>query len=181
MNMRKCTELFCQGGAAVVITPFSPFWENMKKLRRGISPDMVALAPVPGVPFIGGSSLVIWLHSYKEEAAVKLVRHLVSPTVQWSMFQNAGESPTRADMLASEPFTTDRFLHVVVHSLKTGRPFHSSRKWAVIEIQLSPALSGLFAELEENPDLDLKIAITRHFSYMQKSIEQSMLRTHPLM
>lgn len=180
MNMRKCVALFCQGGAAVMLAPYNPFWENMQKLGPGISPEMISLAPVPGRPFIGGSALAIWLHSYQEEAALKLIQHLVSPAVQWRLFHDAGELPVLAEVYTAEPFTTDRFLQVIAYSLKIGRPFYSSRKWAVIETHLNPGLSGLFADLDEDPGLDLHTEVPRRFAILQRSIEQSLLRTHPL-
>ena len=180
LGMEDCTGLFCQGGAAVVLTGYRQFAKNIQNLPPDIPLEAIAFAPVPGVPIIGGSSLVIWLHSYQEEAAVKLVQHLVSPEVQWRLFQTAGELPTRADVLASEPFSSDRFLQVVVQSLKTGRPFQSSRKWAVIGIHLKPALRQLYADLYENPDLDLKSEVARRFSDLENTIEESLLRTHPL-
>jgi multiple sugar transport system substrate-binding protein len=179
LSMDDCTELFCQGGAAVVLTGYKQLVKNMQKLPPDVPLEAIAIAPVPGVPVIGGSSLVIWLHSYQEDSAVKLVQHLVSPEVQWSLFRNGGELPARVDVLAGEPFSNDRFLQVVVHSLKTGRSFQSSRKWAVIGIHLKPAMRTLFVDLYENPDLDIKIEVARRFSDLQKSIEQSLLRTHP--
>ena len=95
-------------------------------------------------------------------------------------FPNTGEFPARAELFSAKPFTTDKFLLTVTHSLRIGRTFQSSRKWAVIEIPLNPALSELWAELFENPDLDLIVEISCRFANVQKSIEQSLLRTHPL-
>jgi hypothetical protein len=41
-------------------------------------------------------------------------------------------------------------------------------------------LSEFWAELFEAPDLDLNVEIYQRFAYVQKSIEQSLQRTHPL-
>jgi multiple sugar transport system substrate-binding protein len=179
LSMDDCTELFFRGGAAVVLTGYKQFAKNIQKLPPDIPQEAIAFAPVPGVPVVGGSSLAIWLHSYQEDSALKLVRHLVSRDVQWNLFRYAGELPTRLDVLACEPFSSDRFLRVVVQSLKTGRPFQSSRKWAVVGIHLKPAMRTLFSDLYENPDIEIKLEVARRFTDLQKSIEQSLLRTHP--
>jgi multiple sugar transport system substrate-binding protein len=180
LSTLQATDLFVQGKAAIALTTYANFKNHIQRSSSPVNLDTIALAPVPGVPFIGGSSLVIWLHSYQEDSAVKLVQHLVSPEVQRSIFLNTGELPSRAELFITKSFTTDRFLQTVAHSLRTGRAFQSSRKWAVIEIRLNPALSVIWDELFENPDFDLNRDLTQRFSEVQKSIEQSLLRTHPL-
>jgi multiple sugar transport system substrate-binding protein len=180
LSTSQSTDLFVQGKAAVAVTTYTNLKNSLQRCPKPINLDMISLATVPGVPFIGGSSLVIWLHSYQEEAAVKLVQHLVSREVQKNIFLNTGELPTLAEMFTSGPFTSDRFLKTVTQSLQIGRAFQSSRKWAVIEIRLHPALSAIWDELFENPEFNIKRDIGRRFADLQKSIEQSLLRTHPL-
>jgi ABC-type glycerol-3-phosphate transport system substrate-binding protein len=180
LGMSQATDLFVQGKAAIALTTYAHLKNQVQQSSTPVNLETIALAPVPGVPFIGGSSLVIWLHSYQEDSAVKLVQHLVSPEVQRNIFLNTGELPARAELFATRPFTTDRLLQTVTHSLRIGRAFQSSRKWAVIEIRLNPALSVLWDELFENPDFDINRDITQRFADVQKSIEQSLLRTHPL-
>jgi len=180
LSTAQATALFVQGKAAIALTTYAHLKNQVEQSPTPINLETISLAPVPGVPFIGGSSLVIWLHSYQEDSAVKLVQHLVSPEVQKNIFLNTGELPARAEIFTSKPFTTDRFLQTVAHSIRTGRAFQSSRKWAVIEIRLNPALSVIWDELFIDPDFDLKKDITQRFADVQKSIEQSLLRTHPL-
>ena len=180
LSTPQATDLFVEGEAAVTLTTYANLKNHVQRNSTPVNLDMIALAPIPGVPFIGGSSLVIWLHSYQEDSAVKLVQHLVSTEVQRNIFLNTGELPVCTELYATNTFTTDRFLQTVAQSLRTGRAFQSSRKWAVIEIRLNPALSVIWDELFENPDFNLKRDITQRFADVQKSIEQSLLRTHPL-
>jgi hypothetical protein len=93
---------------------------------------------------------------------------------------NTAELPGRAELYSDPPFTNDRFLQAVALSIRNGRAFKSSRKWAVIEIRLNPALTVIWEELFENPDFDLKNDLVQRFSDVQRTIEQSLLRTHPL-
>jgi ABC-type glycerol-3-phosphate transport system substrate-binding protein len=180
LSTAQATDLFVQGKAAIALTTYANIKNHIQRSSAPINLETISLAPVPGVPFIGGSSLVIWLHSYQEDSALKLVQHLVSSEVQKSIFLNTGELPTRAELFTTKPFTTDRFLQTVAHSLRAGRAFQSSRKWAVIEIRLNPALSIIWDELFESPDFNLNRDIAQRFADVQKSIEQSLLRTHPL-
>ena len=180
LSTSQATDLFIQGEAAVAVTTYTNLKNTLQRYPTPVKLDIISLAPVPGVPFIGGSSLVIWLHSYQEDSAVKLVQHLVSKEVQKNIFVNSGELPTLAEVFTSRPFTSDRFLKTVTQSLRIGRAFQSSRKWAVIEIRLHPALSAIWDELFENPEFNLKRDIHQRFADVQKSIEQSLLRTHPL-
>jgi multiple sugar transport system substrate-binding protein len=180
LSTSRSTDLFVQGKAAVALTTYANIKNTISRSTSPVKLETIALAPVPGVPFIGGSSLVIWLHSYQEEAAVKLVQHLVSKDVQRSIFTNSGELPVLAELFNSVPFTTDRFLQTVAQSIKQGRAFQSSRKWAIIGMRLNPALSVMWEELFENPDFDLQNDIAQRFADVQKTIEQSLLRTHPL-
>jgi multiple sugar transport system substrate-binding protein len=180
LSTLQSTDLFVQGKAAVALTTYANLKNHIQRSSSPIKLDTIALAPVPGVPFIGGSSLVIWLHSYQEDLAVKLIQHLVSFEVQSNIFLNTGELPALAEIFMTKPFTTDRLLQAVAQSIRTGQAFQSSRKWAVIEIRLNPALSVIWDELFENPDFNLKRDINQRFADVQKSIEQSLLRTHPL-
>jgi multiple sugar transport system substrate-binding protein len=180
LGTSESTDLFVQGKAATALTSYANLKNSVQRNTSPVNLDMIGLAPVPGVPFIGGSSLVIWLHSYQEDSAVKLVQHLVSTEVQRNIFLTTGELPARAELYATKPFTSDRFLQTVALSIQKGRAFQSSRKWAVIEIRLNPALSGMWDELFEDPDFDLENDITQRFAGVQKTIEASLLRTHPL-
>jgi ABC-type glycerol-3-phosphate transport system substrate-binding protein len=180
LSTPQSTDLFVQGKAAVALTTYANIKNYLQRSSSPIKLETIALAPIPGVPFIGGSSLVIWLHSYQEDLAVKLIQHLVSFEVQSNIFLNTGELPARAELFTTKPFTTDRLLQAVAQSIRTGQAFQSSRKWAVIEIRLNPALSVIWDELFENPDFNLKRDINQRFADVQKSIEQSLLRTHPL-
>lgn len=181
LNPSQSAELFIQGKAAITLTSYANLRKIINKSSSAVNIDTVALAPIPGVPIIGGSSLVIWLHSYQDDGAVKLIQHLVSPETQKNLFINTGELPVLADLYSTRFFNSDRFLRTVVLSLKRGKVFQSSRKWAVIEIRLHPALSGMWSDLFDNPDINLEKEIGVRFTGVQKSIEQALLRTHPLL
>jgi multiple sugar transport system substrate-binding protein len=180
LNTPQATNVFMQGKAGVVLTTYANLKNFVKQSTPALKLDTISLATVPGVPFIGGSSLVVWLHSYQEDSAIKLVQHLVSYEVQKSIFLNTGDLPTLVDLYNSKPFTSDQLLQTVALSIKKGRAFQSSRKWAVIEIRLNPALSAIWEELFDDPNFNLDRDISQRFADVQKTIEQSLLRTHPL-
>lgn len=180
LSTPRSTDLFIQGKAAVAMTTYTAFKNSILLSPTPVKLNTISLAQVPGVPFIGGSSLVIWLHSYQEEFAIKLVQHLTSLEVQRKMFMNTAELPGRAELYLEEPFTSDRFLQTVAQSITNGRAFKSSRKWAVIEIRLNPSLNVIWEEIFDDPAFDIDTGIVQRFSDVQRTIEQSLLRTHPL-
>jgi multiple sugar transport system substrate-binding protein len=143
--------LFGQGKAAVAL---SGPW-----LLRFASPEVLAhtgLAFPPGVPFVGGSHLVLWRHVAYETAAVKLIRFLTSQQVQAAFGRQAGLLPTRHDVLVSPPFSDDPFYQVVAQGLKRGRSFSTTPLWGLVEEKLNESLGQLWAMILADPDLDLK-------------------------
>ena len=65
---------------------------------------MTRQALLPGVPYIGGSHLVIWKHTRYVEPALTLIRYINSVDAQARLVQTSGLFPTRLEVLTREPF-----------------------------------------------------------------------------
>jgi multiple sugar transport system substrate-binding protein len=139
-------ELFAQGDAAVTILGVGEIYEILNS--AGAAPVVMqnlGVAPVPGVPWIGGDNLVIWKHTRgsaeRERAAVELVTYLTSHAAQAAYAQGAEvQLPTRLDALPAIPGPETVLTQAVVHSLRTGRAYWPARLWARFETQVGNGL-----------------------------------------
>ena len=161
--------LFHQGRAAAAI---SGPW-----LLQFASPEVVAqvgMAFPPGIPFVGGSHLVLWKHAVHDAAAVKLVRFLTSQHVQSTFGRRAGLLPTRHDVLSNPPFSDDPLYQVVAQGLEMGRSFPSVPLWGLVEEKLNEVLGHLWADLLANPSLDLEEAVAEHLEPLARRLNVTL-------
>ena len=166
--------LFYQGQAAAVIS--GPWL--LKTLEQ--QPKLLAkvgVVPVPGVPFIGGSHLVIWRHARNEQDIIALMKHLTSPEIQKSCFRATGNLPARLDVLDGEPFISDPRYRTFAVSLKSGRVLTVSYRWAAVEQRLVDMLKQLWADLAADPELDLDAEIEARVAVLIEELEHTLLAT----
>jgi multiple sugar transport system substrate-binding protein len=142
----QANRMFCDGKAAALV---GGYWVLHNIHRQDAAPEVIAntgMALVPGIPFVGGSTLAIWEHSRHAKEALELVRFLSSRPVQASAVLQAGLLPVRLDVLNDPPFTTDPLYQVVSQSLKTGRGLRATYLWGLAEGKLVAALSELWSD-----------------------------------
>lgn len=137
----------------------------------------VGVAPVPVVPFIGGSHLVMWRHARSEREVFKLVQHLTRPATQLHFFQASGHLPVRLEVLAGEPFASDSRYHALAQSLNTGRVLTVSYRWAAVEQRLVTLLTRLWADVAADPKLDLNVEIAGRVAALVEELEHTLLAT----
>jgi multiple sugar transport system substrate-binding protein len=137
----------------------------------------VGVAPVPGVPFIGGSHLVMWRHGRNEREVIKLVQHLTSPETQQRFFQQSGHLPARLEVLAGEPFASDPRYRAFAQSLNTGRVLTVSYRWAAVEQRLVTLLARLWSDVAADPELDLDVEIAGRVAALVDDLEHTLLAT----
>lgn len=124
---------------------------------RALSHSVMTLPP--GIPFVGGSHLVMWRHAGHETAAVKLIRFLTSQKFQAAYGRHTGLMPTRQDVVSMPPFAEDLLYRILAQGLQYGRTFPVVPLWGLVEEELNEALGRLWADLLANEDLDLEKAI----------------------
>jgi multiple sugar transport system substrate-binding protein len=153
--------LFLEGKAAATVSgPWLLNWVRTGEAQQIVANNL-GMAPAPGIPFIGGSNLVVWNHSPRERAALQLVQFLCSYEVQANHLRVAGQIPARRDALNEPPFTDDPFYHQVYRSLELGQPFRGLYLWGMAEDRLTTAIGAIWRQLLNNPDLDLDKALMR--------------------
>ena len=148
--------------AAMVV---SGSWMGMKSIPLRATPtvrDNYGVTALPGVPFVGGSDLVIWKHTKKPELARKLVEYLAYADVQRGFYKTALMFPTRMDVLNSDLDTGNGVWNASVAALHRGRCFPAVRLWGKLEEAVSTELGNIWAEIADHAQPDTDEIVTRH-------------------
>ena len=126
--------------------------------------ESYGVAAPPGVPFVGGSHLVIWKNAKKPELAHKLVEYLAYADVQHSFYKTAFMFPTRKDALQSEVDLDDRVWQPSVEALSRGRCFPAVKLWGKLEEAVSTQLAAIWSEIAENPQDSADQIVIKHIT-----------------
>jgi multiple sugar transport system substrate-binding protein len=171
-----CDLVFREGRAAVTLSgPWT--WLTGMIRQRAATPEVVenfGLAFPPGVPFVGGSSLIVWRHTPMAAAAVELVRSLTSARVQSTYPPHMGQLPVRLDALATLASGENPFYRILLEGFKTSRSFRATSSWGLVEDKLSLTLTELWADLIAHPDQDLDAAIAKHLDPLAKRLDLAL-------
>jgi multiple sugar transport system substrate-binding protein len=121
-------------------------------------------ALLPGVPYIGGSHLVIWKHTRYVEQALTLIRYINSLDAQARFVQTSGLFPTRLEVLKHEPFHSDPFYQMAGAGLAAGRAFPTFSLWGLVETKLTEAFTAIWADILVTPDADIHAIVDDHLN-----------------
>jgi multiple sugar transport system substrate-binding protein len=136
--------------------------------------DRLGIAQVPGVPFLGGSNLVIWKHTRQPSAALELVRFLTSQPASFPAVPHGTMLPARYEQLETLSSEGDLFMRGFVEAAKSGRTYLSTRLWGLIEENLVNALSHTWAQLLVDPFLEVDQALHRNFDPLARRLNFSL-------
>lgn len=125
----------------------------------------LGISQLPGVAYIGGSSLAIWQYTSKYQQAFEFIRFLSSKP----LFYNFGAThyeqlPTRREELSLAETQADIFNRTYLQAFQAGRSFPTLRLWGSIEDKLLPVLSHIWAELFADPGQDLNSCLYRNLN-----------------
>lgn len=113
-------------------------------------------APLPRPCFVGGSNLVIWKHTRKKRAALRLVEFLTEGLVLARTNPALATLPPRLSVLKEAPYTTDPMLTVMSAAVQSGQAYPPLRLWGLVEDKLVAALLNIGSDLLSNPQADLE-------------------------
>jgi multiple sugar transport system substrate-binding protein len=160
LNLAEADELFYQGKSALILG--GPWIAaRVGKLATQEVIDNLDAALPPGVPFVGGSNLVIWQHCRKTNVAAELVKWLTSQSIQTQYTQHVGMFPVKLDALASG-FAHEPMYQVLSEGLKQGRSFPSIARWGLLEDSLSAALAQIWRDLLFDPQAETEAVVKQH-------------------
>lgn len=137
-------------------------------------PALVAhwgVACVPGVPFVGGTNLVMWKHTRHPMDALQLVRFLTNQAPQVPYTHHAYLLPPRRAMLATIAANPTDFEAVVIRSLEAGRSFANVKVWGLVEDQLTQAFSQIWETLLAQPAADTLSVLQEHLEPLARRLE----------
>lgn len=145
--------LFFEGGAAVTV---SGPWMIKQRLADEVQANL-GIALLPGVPFIGGTNLIVWNHSKDPGLALQLIAFLTSSAFQGTYFESQGYLPSRLDELLSLPmFSNESRLG---ERIQQGRTFRPLPLWGLVEERLSVCMQQIWHEIFESSGDELCSAI----------------------
>jgi multiple sugar transport system substrate-binding protein len=160
------------------ITPSGPWmWPTEILNDPDVPPEVsanVGAAPIPGVPFVGASDLVIWKHSHNDRMAVKLLRHLTSLKIQLGYAPVSGLLPVRHDVLEKPPYSTDPIYQVMCQSLLVGRSFPNLPLWGLVENKLTAALDRVWADILDQPQIDIRATLKKYLEPLAQQLELTL-------
>jgi multiple sugar transport system substrate-binding protein len=128
----------------------------------------------PGVPFIGGSSLVIWESSPRSRDALALVRFLSSQQVQSSYLSTVGLLPARQEAFFALSSSTNPVAAFISQRLKVGRSFPLFPLWGLVEERLSSALGIIWQQFLSDPKVDLTELIERDLGLLARRLDLAL-------
>ena len=139
--------------------------------------ETIGVAVPPGVPFVGGTNLVIWnyVKDQRARAAVELVRFLTSLPVQATYCKVLGRLPVRLDVLEGVQLAEP--LHqVITQALKQGRSFPALPTWGTVEDKVIPALNDIWRDLLADPTAEVETVIRKNIEPMARRLEITLQR-----
>lgn len=170
VNDYDSAQLYFQGRAAVTLSSHVyVHWLNEGRYPAEVAENTGVAVP-PGIPFVGGSNWVIWLHTpyHLEPAALEFIAYMASEKAQVRLHQATGQLPAHLKALSQS--TSNPHYAAVLQTLQTGRPFPSTRLWGLVEIQLTAALFNISTALLENPAADIDALLDEHLIPLEQRL-----------
>lgn len=116
--------------------------------------DDLGIAPMPGIPYNGGSSFVIWRRTLQEWASLDLVRFLMQRVFQLRLSRNCGHLSARLDVLTDPELTADRFFAALSANVLRGRTLPKASLWGMIEDRLGQTVGAIWKDALDPFDAD---------------------------
>jgi multiple sugar transport system substrate-binding protein len=127
----------------------SGYWNISNELAADVRQNL-GVAPMPGVPFVGGSNLVIWNHSRHAPAAIKLIKFLQTNEAAILLYPWFG-LPISEDSWSISPFNLGLY-PILKDAIMKGRGFPPVRLWGLVEKRLTDTLTEIWAEVLKEPE-----------------------------
>jgi multiple sugar transport system substrate-binding protein len=150
--------LFRSGQAAIT---FSGHWLLQDQQIEPKLRAQFGVAPVIGVPFVGGYHLVIWQFSRKTAAALKLVEFLAGRHAPAALYPAFG-LPARRTILQTSAVLQAPPFDGYAAMLNNGRSFPAGRMWGLIEKNLVDVIPLIWQEVLASDEAELDAILDRH-------------------
>lgn len=162
----QADDIFAAGLAGVII---SGVWLMQDARVAPLLNEKIGSAPVPGVPFVGGTNLAIWKHTRDHDAALKLVKFLTSHQAAELLQPHAG-LPVREDILDTGHYVTNPHLHILADALRAGRSFPTGHLWGILEKRLGEQTTAIWDEIFSHPQPDIQQITQEHIDMVTQRL-----------
>jgi multiple sugar transport system substrate-binding protein len=132
-------------------------------------------ALLPGVPYLGGTYLVIWKHALGSSELIQILSHLTDPEVLQQIFHIASSIPARLEALDAPHFRDDPEYQLVIEAVRRGRSFRTARHWATIELRLNAFHEQVWEDVFDDPQMDLVAEIEKRTRELASHIDRTVL------
>ncbi len=161
----ECLRRFAVGEAAVTMAgSSSPLEVKNWKVKNVL--DNLGVAVMPGVPWVGGSAIVIWREAQmspdRERAALALTSFLASAPTQARHAAASNTVPARADALSQLTLDPASLQQILEWALHTGRAYRPTPVSVRMVNDLSRAFDAVTADVLADATLDIEQALSRH-------------------
>jgi multiple sugar transport system substrate-binding protein len=166
LSPTDCRQRFAQGQAATFIggPDTLQFLVDLNPAPGVL--DHIGVAALPGVPWIGGSNLVVWKDVLANPVTERTINHLINflteKNTQIQIYQHSHVLPARKDALEELRLDPPELLEVEKMILENGRSYRPYPIWVRIQNDLIKILDQITAEYLNNTDQDV-LPIIRKF------------------
>lgn len=170
---RLANHLFWSGQAGATL---DGQWQYATQMRT-IDPTLaqnIAVAMVPGVPFVGGSNLVVWKHTRRPEAAWDLLNFLTGENATSMYSKNTNLLPTRWDLLNNSEVGQDPAYQLFAQAVDVGRCWPALPFSALIENRLRDTLALVWQEVLAAPEVNVREILVQHLVPLQRRLQMSI-------
>ncbi len=160
--------MYRENDAAVTIS--GPWLLRDPSTAAGVIQNTGVTFP-PGVPFVGGTNLVIWKHSHALGEALELIRFLTSEKEQRFYARSVGLLPVRQDVLSAPENANDPLYKALSLGFERGRSFRMFHLWGLVEDRLANVIGAIWQELLAHPEMDIKTVVDKRLSILARQLD----------
>jgi multiple sugar transport system substrate-binding protein len=164
LSAAETIERFAKGEAAVIMAGANSR-QVIQQFNRPEVLENIGVAPLPGVPWVGGSNLVLWkevrMNMEQERAALDLARFLTTPRAQVKLATAQFSIPARVEALSQLAFAIPAYRAAVEQSVRFGRSYPRVRLWVRIMNELRGVFDLITADVLESPDVEIPQILQR--------------------
>jgi len=177
LSASQSLEQFAKGKTAITFAGANS-QENIINSNQPEVLENIGAAPVPGVPWFGGSNLVIWkevrMQLVQEQAAIDLVRFLTAPAAQIKLANAQFSLPSRIGALSEIDYLIPAYRAAVAESIRRGQSYPPVRLWVRIMNELINVFDLVTTDVIEKHDEDIEQILLRRLKPLANRLNLMM-------
>jgi ABC-type glycerol-3-phosphate transport system substrate-binding protein len=177
LSAPQSLEQFATGKTAITFAGANS-QESIVNINQPEVMENIGVAPVPGVPWFGGSNLVIWkevrMNPELERAAIDLIRFLTEPAAQIKLANAQYSLPSRVEALPEINYGIPVYRAAVEESVRRGQSYPPVRLWVRIMNDLTNVFDLITADVIEHPDEDIEQILLRRLKPLANRLNLMM-------